>query len=792
MRRFIPIIVAIVLGVVTVSAQQLPGKCSVWYPEILAKSAVIKESDLKVFAKGGKYGQGSMPANPKHWVVYSDRDNNTTYKSPGGAPTNTPLAMNEQVRIAQIQGDYALVYAEPRQSIDYPKISSEAQASGCKGWIPMQNLLLWHSCPADKHGIYQKALICANLDVTGGKNRGNLYLNPDNLSNCESLSSEMQFYFIMKKVGDLALLADVHSMDGTSNEVLYGWVHKQDYVPWNQRTCLEPTWDHEAVDFFTSKDYAYNFYKRANVKEDPIVGQKFEKKPATRYSKYLHRMAPELLRYPLLDGSTETMYNVSTFATMDGGNVSDVAERKAKANAKQEKVTKEMTNINIGIVIDGTRSMDKYYESVVKAVQNSLDYFGENRKVKIGALIYRDYTDGAYCTEAFPLTSGYKNVYDWLMKGGDYGIKSSQKDLTYEEALYAGMNAALDKLGFNPKQSNIMLVIGDCGNDSSDTNFTQEQIINKLISKNVQIMSFQVRNEPNPAFNNFNNQMCNIMKQTLTALYHNLDETMVIKTPRTADGYVAKNNLDSYLYIGSHSQPWGVPELSLDRLENLIISSIGEYSRSVENRISAMVSVGFRRSSNSSGSSGSSMVLDEKFVRSQLGDDEETLEMLKQQNVLLTFEGYTPKEFEARQVYKPVIFISGDELTTLIAELAPINSSAAVSDHNNRAPYVEAMISLLARQTGIPIEKKNEIMRMSPAELQQNIFGLNAPSEALSKHTLEEIASPDEVGSSEYSSLVIDFQNKYENLLSIKQSGYKYFIKMNGITYYWIPVEELP
>ena len=82
-------------------------------------------------------------------------------------------------------------------------------------------------------------------------------------------------------------------------------------------------------------------------------------------------------------------------------------------------------------------------------------------------------------------------------------------------------------------------------------------------------------------------------------------------------------------------------------------------------------------------------------------------------------------------------------------------------------------------------------MRMSPAELQQNIFGLNAPSEALSKHTLEEIASPDEVGSSEYSSLVIDFQNNYKSLVSIKQS-YKYLIKMNGITYYWIPVEELP
>ena len=180
------------------------------------------------------------------------------------------------------------------------------------------------------------------------------------------------------------------------------------------------------------------------------------------------------------------------------------------------------------------------------------------------------------------------------------------------------------------------------------------------------------------------------------------------------------------------------------------------------------------------------MKINEAFVRSRLGNDAE-FEMLKQQNVLITFKGYTHKEFEARQIFKPVIFISSDELTTLIAQLEPVNSAAAISDHNNRAPYVNAMIGLLKAQAGSSID----VERASLADIQRNIYGLNAASDVLASHTLEEIASPDAVNKSEYVSLIEDFKRKYKKLISIKER-YKYVIPMNGIIYYWIPVEDLP
>lgn len=788
MRRFIPIIVAIMLGVVTVSAQKLPGKCSVWYPATLAKKAVIEESDLKEFAKGSKYGQGSESTN-RHWVVYSDRDNNTTYTTPGGAPTNTPLAFNEQVRIAQIQGDYALVYYEPLPGIEYPKISSGAES---KGWIPMKNLLLWHSCPADKHGIYQKALICANLDAAGGESHGNLYLNPGRMSDVRPLSADMKFYFIMKKEGSLALLADVHSMDGTSNEVLYGWVHSKDYVPWNQRSCLEPTWDPEAVKFFASRDKDADFYEDPAGKQY-VAGDEFKVLPEpARYDPHLYRMNPKRLRYPLLDGSTQTMFNVSTFTTLGGGSVASVVDEQAEVMAKVEKISKEMANINIGIVIDGTSSMEKYYETVANALKESVTAFGENRNVKIGALIYRDYTDGAYAAEVISPMTEHNNprLYEALIKGGQYGIKSSEKDTDYAEALYNGIDVALDKLGFKKGQSNILLVVGDCGNHRNDSNISREKIIDKLVSKEVQIMSFQVRRTTHESFTDYSAQMGYITKSALNKMYAKLPGVNgeIVSMVKSPDGYTMNNTENSILYIGSHSFPQrGATELSLDKIKNLIIYSMAEYSRSVDKQINAMRNPGgFARSSSSDGSSENEMKINEAFVRSRLGNDAE-FEMLKQQNVLITFKGYTHKEFEARQIFKPVIFISSDELTTLIAQLEPVNSAAAISDHNNRAPYVNAMIGLLKAQAGSSID----VERASLADIQRNIYGLNAASDVLASHTLEEIASPDAVNKSEYVSLIEDFKRKYKKLIGIKER-YKYVIPMNGIIYYWIPVEDLP
>ena len=127
---------------------------------------------------------------------------------------------------------------------------------------------------------------------------------------------------------------------------------------------------------------------------------------------------------------------------------------------------KKKFNINIGIVIDGTSSMKPYYAAVKDAIKESVEYFPPTAKVKVGVVIYRDYTDGDYVTECLPLTNPKYNseLAAFLDNGGKYGIKSAANDKTYTEALYKGIDTALDSFKFVDGESNILLVIGDCGN----------------------------------------------------------------------------------------------------------------------------------------------------------------------------------------------------------------------------------------------------------------------------------------------------------------------------------------
>ena len=88
------------------AAPQLPGNCSASLPQQLLKPTV-KEVETKALLSSGSWGQNAK-AN-KYWTVYSDRSHNTTYNSPSTSSGKCDeLNFNEEVRIAKIEGDFAL------------------------------------------------------------------------------------------------------------------------------------------------------------------------------------------------------------------------------------------------------------------------------------------------------------------------------------------------------------------------------------------------------------------------------------------------------------------------------------------------------------------------------------------------------------------------------------------------------------------------------------------------------------------------------------------------------------
>ena len=153
-RIIISIAVCCIFTITSTAAPQLPGNCTASMPKLLLKPT-IKEADVNELVSSNNWGQNQKAE--KYWTVYSDRSHNITYNAASTSSGKCDeLDFNQAVRIAKIEGDFALVYEEKKEGVIYPVVSNAAVS---KGWIPMKNLLLWNSCPTDDAGIYNKAML---------------------------------------------------------------------------------------------------------------------------------------------------------------------------------------------------------------------------------------------------------------------------------------------------------------------------------------------------------------------------------------------------------------------------------------------------------------------------------------------------------------------------------------------------------------------------------------------------------------------------------------------------------
>jgi hypothetical protein len=244
-------------------------------------------------------------------------------------------------------------------------------------------------------------------------------------------------------------------------------------------------------------------------------------------------------------------------------------------------------------------------------------------------MIYRDYHDGdEFVTEKFPMTSPEnRKLMEFLDSGGKYDIKSARSDKTYEEALYLGIERAIDELGFRQNQTNILLVVGDCGNDLKDKEVSQQELIDKLVAKDINIMGFQVRRMQHNAFELFNDQIITLMKSSLERKYKALDDKVSVKSAETKDGYKLVNSHSSILYVGSHYYPETGEVMEESKLTSLIEEAVSFCSTSVEHQVDIWArhntGTGFRTNKTVVNSE---LDLDQEWLKQRLGDDYERID----------------------------------------------------------------------------------------------------------------------------------------------------------------------
>ena len=795
-RVFYILLFVFTYSVSAVAQIALPDRVSAFTPDCL-KERLIMENTLSKVSKANNYGQNASTGEKKYWDVFSDRDDNLVYsQASSSSSVVTKLTFNQRVRIAEIKNGYALVYEESNIGLGFPGISQDAKAKGALGWVDMDKLLLWRSCPANDHGILNKALLVFNLNKAGSNDIDFMCKNPDTKVGAENIVSTIDFYFVMKKdpKTGLVLLASQSSMDGDSDQVLYGWVSTSSYTPWNQRSCLEYNWDPITIeDHLKGKSASFYEDKYLKVLASPgcIYGENQTGSLDTPYRIDGHR-----LRMPIHDNDSgnDKLYKITYFASPDGSyNMEDAAKLEEQRNKILEDAARKTKNVNLIVVVDGTKSMEAHFAALQPAIIDACKrYVSDKYKLRLGLVIYRDYADKQYLVERFPLTEVTDaRLTDKFANGGDYGIKSSPGD-DYSEALYVGLDAALDteKMRYTKEESNLIIVVGDCGNRWDDARDPDLDVIKKkMLENNVNLISFQVHNQEKDgidAWLDFNLQMSDIILSNVENKYSETGQSGEFVESTDGNGYDFKVTEGSAYYVASIRSPQQGESMPVEELKNLIAQNVEIFSSAIGQQLNALVN-GYKVSRDSS--SVGSQRFDENFLKGKLGGAR--FEILRAASTLCALSGYTLKNDpeSGADFYKPVIFIEKAEFEKMLSQFRKVYEATRGADV--REAYIGAMKQLL--HSMVPDMTPEEMNKQGNAYILGLIKGLNVSTQALkSDVSLEDIGDPNVVKQNEFARIVKTFNAKFEALDQIYKSSYDYIFTANNQTYYWIPLEELP
>lgn len=778
-------------NLLSIAAQPpLPQKVKVKMPAILSGNKLPRmEEDLRPRFKsesGCKWGQNEKTLD-QTWVVYSDREGNTTYMTPDKKTRCTELGFGEAVCIADIdtKTSMALVYTDARA--EYPQIPQSAKS---KGWIPMDNLLLWKKCPTDRRGILMKAIIAVNLNnMKVGETFQQLkYRNPDELAKSSRLSMDMNFYYIMKETPDkeFALLCTSAQFSQAS---LFGWVNKNAYKVWNQRTCLEPNWIPKFVETNQGqRTFVYKDEGRTGI----VTHWEFGDTNGDNNPMFKYRMHPNLLRFPVLDQPNQDgMVLITSFADNTGS--SNKANKFAgDISNTVNRIGQEMLQVNVILAIEASTEMSKYLPAVKTALANCKSYANQGLQVQVGLLLYRNLASGISRSDIVPLGN-----YDdsQLLNKLESSVANTRLSGNYDTALSQAIETAASssEMGFHKSQSNLLLMIGYHGTD--EASWQEDRLLRKLTDNNIQLASIQVMRTPSGSCSRYFNAMESLIKQNVTAQYKEIKAKPVFNQARDSNGTPTN---DGYLFASSLSaQKKGNPLFASARYTKTLDQAMSpeELTRYVNSVINGFCkSAGTKR-----------LVYEEslkdidfypEFLVSQLG--KEGYERWKQIKGISAYAGYSHiKDLADNDEWRAILYLSSDELKGLINNLSTI-SKAKEDRENDRTVFVKAIRELMKRQLGGSIPDQ-EIDELESEELEKAIYGIvNIPSENMrfTKHSLSDLINRKKVSDEEYFDMLDNFDKKLKKLKDY-QRKYDYRMEVGDekggkMYYYWIPLEDLP
>ncbi len=750
------------------------------------------------------------------WYAYSDRDNNTTYQKPeDGAAVHKKMKFMQSFFVIDETDYYVHIASYEPDAVDRAtkKLIKEVEDYG---WAPKSKMLLYSHALVDSKSKFTRKALAVN-SIESLKNRTE-YANEDEkklkLFNDPKLVGEntkdvrlYDFLFVYKTEGDAVLIGKSTTfLISNADLKILGWVSKNIIQLWNQRQTLEPNSDKIAVDerkakevkvsMFFNPEAAIEFQKNgscSNAKDNMEFKDRYEKK-----------YDPNWKRLPILGtrGSGANMIIqtglVSEIYDLFGNPVISVEEQGEieKAYNDQRERTR---HINIVFVIDGAQTMKQFFPPVYEGIKNAVEVFSQEdateNKFKYGAVVYRDYNeakcpDGAIDIEQRNLTDRPEDVVEFL---SDEVIARNCNDKDESQAMYLGISKALRMLSPQKNETNVIILIGACGNHEPDQNIDMIKLQREMVETRTSILAFQVQNTGSSAYFDFLPQVSDLIQMSATEIQNSYKSSFDAEKVAKKIGWTAKSANSWALDFPGTSPIPGSAVLTepnqVMKAEDLkqeifdIVKSIDRYNEELLGQLDSKLK-----------GMGKRTVINEGMLNflSQMKVDIELLEKATDKNLQFFTEGYTSVNSVRLEnpLYKYVLFVDQDELFALLSTLRDISNPELTTD-DVREHISNCFKEIVKTNYGGGKEARNILENKSPAEIMELVTGLPASTTLLQGYKVDDFVNAKKVSEAKISEIYEYLGAKLDDLDKVKSDD-SYMFKSNDNVFYWIPQGLLP
>ena len=749
-----------------------------------------KTSFIEDVNRGAKRLQ-DLPSNSDwDWIVYSDRKNNRLKNRANGSNNGSVLDYMEALYVKEVSDNWLHVYGYENKDE--------------KGWIEARYLLLsLYSLKTEGDvSVPRKAIILTSLDDIETKDemddvlgQKHYYNQPQpNEANIKGTPKSFTIMFVMKEQDGSVLLANTDILNETpilNASKVYGWMPKSNITKWNSRVALEPARSADAIREYSGEKLPG--YKDLN-KLKSCVQDNFCDKNERFVEFRVEEIRANRMRKPILSPINDNVREIVSIAK----NSSELGEDQVEVfDATLEKLNRKSQMTNIVFAVDATISMRPYFSAVASSINKIIENNEELNlhKLKFGLVAYRDYADGNDAFSYESLTSDFERIQN---KVNNTVCHSNDSDLP--EAQYNGLIKGINALNLDPTQSNVVILIGDCGNHSPDPRGLVLNDVVKVFRKNsINLISYQVKKKFDDSYFTFNEDAIDLIINTAEKIIENKKTTLkanlknignntykldMVDMDQSEDDF--ENMFGRFIYASANRA------MNPTYLEESIVETLSEYMRSVDRNIKVLrgrlSGTGGPMIDTEEPPEGLIVHIIDKFNCSR----EEAIDFLNKTEV--TTKAFVAIDYHANGVdaQVPVVFLTENEKITLVKSLRTLTSGNCVTRSEKKKCLKENLIRVCKSILG-PKTSTETIEKFSMQEVWKIIIGIDFEDEKLKDVKLNDILN---VNRKDFDRFYDKFEVKakdfcdkgYEHSNLFKSRRFSLF----GSYFYWIPLEDLP